>query len=122
MRRLPAVVPAFLLAIALGVAVAACGGSADVPASVAPAPSGLESPVEGVPIDIDAEGFTKVLAFTLRMDDGAQVLFRMGTIENAAQFPPNHLAEHLAGSTRIRVFFRRDGSDLVAYRLEDVTP
>lgn len=88
--------------------------------SAAPgSPGPLTSPVEGVPIDIEAEGFTQVTAFTIRTDDGAQLRFRMGPLENATRFPPTHLAEHLAGSTKIVVFFRPEGSDEVAYRLED---
>jgi hypothetical protein len=82
-------------------------------------PGTLTSPVEGVPIDIEAEGFTQVTAFTLRTDDGRQLRFVLGPLENATEFPPTHLAEHLAGSTRIVVYFRPDGSDEVAYRLED---
>ena len=82
-------------------------------------PSALVSPVEGVPIDIEAEGFTEVTAFTIRTDDGQQLRFAMGQLENPTEFPPTHLAEHLAGSTRIVVFFRPEGSDQVAYRLED---
>jgi outer membrane lipoprotein SlyB len=83
------------------------------------APEALTSPVEGVPIDIEAEGFTQVTAFTIRTDDGQQLRFVMGQLENATEFPPTHLAEHLAGSTRIIVFFRPEGGDQVAYRLED---
>jgi outer membrane lipoprotein SlyB len=82
-------------------------------------PGALVSPVEGVPIDIEAEGFTQVTAFTIRTDDGQQLRFVLGPLENPTQFPPTHLAEHLAGSTRIVVFFRPEGSDEVAYRLED---
>ena len=84
------------------------------------APGALTSPVEGVPIDIEAEGFTEVTAFTIRTDDGQQLRFVMGQLENATEFPPTHLAEHLAGSTRIVVYFRPEGRDQVAYRLEDV--
>jgi hypothetical protein len=83
------------------------------------APGALTSPVEGVPIDIEAEGFTRVTAFTIRTDDGQQLRFVLGQLENPTEFPPTHLAEHLAGSTRIVVYFRPDGSDEVAYRLED---
>ena len=82
-------------------------------------PGALTSPVEGVPIDIEAEGFTEVTAFTIRTDEGQQLRFVMGKVENATEFPPTHLAEHLAGSTRIVVYFRPEGSDEVAYRLED---
>ncbi len=82
----------------------------------------LSSPVEGVPIDIDTEGFSDVAAFTIRTLDGSAVTFTMGILENGAEFPPNHLAEHLAGSTPVRVFFRRDGAEAVVYRLEDAEP
>ena len=58
-------------------------------------------------------------AFTLRTNSGQQVTFRIGTLENGDLFPPGHLAEHLATSSPVRVFFRQDGADLVAYRLED---
>ncbi|HEX5828235.1 MAG TPA: hypothetical protein VFY23_11980 [Candidatus Limnocylindrales bacterium] len=113
---LPSIVAA-LLALALLASVVACGTSA---ASVAPVPSGLTSPVEGVPIDIDAEGFSKVTAFVIRTAEGEQLRFAMGRLENAVDFPPNHLAEHLAASTRIRVFFRDENGVPTAYRLEDV--
>ena len=113
------------LAALVVVALAGCvpGDAAsthDHSASPAPgSPGALTSPVEGVPIDIEAEGFTKVTAFTLRTDDGQQLRFVMGQLENPTEFPPGHLAEHLAGSTRIVVYFRPEGSDEVAYRLED---
>lgn len=122
MRRALGLASAIAFALLLVVALAACGGSSDAPASVAPLPSGLASPVEGVPIDIDAEGFTKVRSFTLRTDDGRQLVFAMGPLENAVDFPPNHLAEHLAASTRIRVFFRDENGTPTAYRIEDVLP
>ena len=118
---------AFTLSALAVVALAGCqpGGAAstDAPStSVVPgSPVALVSPVEGVPIDIDAEGFTKITAFTIRTDDGQQLRFRMGPLENATEFPPTHLAEHLAGSTRILVSFRPEGSDEVAYRIEDAT-
>lgn len=119
-RRVP--LPALLLlAAALVVlAVAACGSPA--PATVAPLPSGVASPVVGVPIDIDAAGFTSVKSFTIRTDDGRELTFAMAPLENAVEFPPNHLAEHLAASTKIRVFFRDQNGAPTAYRLEDVTP
>jgi hypothetical protein len=111
------------LAAAIGVASIATGGCGPAPTPI-PSAAGssqgaLTSPVEGVPIDIEAEGLTQVTAFTIRTDDGEQLRFVLGPLENATQFPPGHLAEHLAGSTRIKVFFRPEGGDEVAYRLED---
>jgi hypothetical protein len=75
-----------------------------------------------VPIDIETEGFSNVDAFRIRTLDGSEITFTMGTLENGVEFPPNHLAEHLAGSTPVRVFFRREGGEAVVYRLEDAEP
>jgi hypothetical protein len=92
--------------------------------STTPAPSGslapLVSPVTGVLTHIESEGLTKVMAFTLRTADGRETRFEIGVLENGAQFPPGHLAEHMANASPVRVFFRDDGAGtLVAYRLED---
>ncbi|MEW6223054.1 MAG: hypothetical protein AB1627_00345 [Chloroflexota bacterium] len=77
------------------------------------------SPVSGVLVHIDATGLSEVTGFTLRLDDGRSFEFLVGTLENGVEFPPGHLAEHLATSTPVRVSFRVDGTNLVAYRLED---
>jgi hypothetical protein len=112
---------AIALAALAVVALAGCvpGDGAAHDHSGSPSAGALTSPVEGVPIDIEAEGFTQVTAFTLRTGDGQQLRFLLGQLENPTEFPPGHLAEHLAGSTRIVVYFRPEGSDQVAYRLED---
>ena len=55
----------------------------------------------------------------LRTDDGQDYDFTIGILENGDQFPPGHLAEHLATSSPVRVFFRDEGGNLVVYRLED---
>jgi hypothetical protein len=60
-----------------------------------------------------------VSGFTLRLATGRQITFRLGKLENGAEFPPGHLAEHMATSAPIRVYFRPQGSDLVVYRIED---
>ena len=116
----PARASALALAL-LVVALAGCvpGDGAAHDHSSSASAGALTSPVEGVPIDIEAEGFTEVTAFTLRTDDGQQLRFEIGPLENPTEFPPTHLAEHLAGSTRIVVFFRPQGSEQVAYRMED---
>jgi hypothetical protein len=130
--RLPAGLPVVGVLVVLAiVALAACGvagtsggagGSPSVVPSVgSPRSSGsLVSPIVGVPIHLDTQGFTQVKAFTLRMDDGSEATFAMGPLENATQFPPNHIAEHLAGSTKVKVFFRDEGGTPTAYRIEDV--
>lgn len=93
------------------------GTSAEAPASI---PAAIPaSPVRGVLLGIDAAGLSEVTGFTLRLDDGRSFEFLIGTLENGVEFPPGHLAEHMATSTPIRVSFRVDGTSLVAYRLED---
>jgi hypothetical protein len=114
-------VRALVLASLVAVALVACEpSSTPAPATAVPgSPAALVSPIEGVPIDIEAEGFSKVNAFTIRTEDGRQLRFVLGPLDNPTEFPPQHLAEHLAGSTTIRVYFRPQGPDEVAYRLED---
>lgn len=87
----------------------ASGSAAAVPAS----------PVTGVLTDITSAGLSQVSAFRIRLDDGTELSFRIGVLENGAEFPPGHLAEHLASSLPVRVFFRVEGADLVVYRIED---
>ncbi len=128
-----------VVAVAVGLLVAACGGgptptpgvvataSLSVPDTATPAATDLPShevtdlasPVTGVLTHIDATGLSSVSEFTLRLDDGRLVTFRIGLLDNGDQFPPGHLAEHLATSAPVRVYFRREGSDLVVFRLED---
>ncbi len=113
----------------LAVAIAACGGAADPTpdpaggASPGPAlrgsPVTVVSPVVGQLVKLDSAGLTKVTGFRLRTDDGSQLDFRIGILENGAAFPPGHLAEHMALSTPVRVFFRDEGGERVVYRLED---
>ena len=87
-----------LATLLLLVMLAACSpGPSSKPEPVATAPRDLTSPVEGVLIDIETEGFSNVDAFTIRTLDGSEITFTMGTLENGVEFPPNHLAEHLAG-------------------------
>jgi hypothetical protein len=102
-------------------------GSIEAPASGSPAtpsvppatPLDLASPVEGVLVDIDSAGLADVDGFSVRLGDGRTIAFRMGILENGDEFPVGHLAEHLATSAPVRVFFRTEGPDLVVYRIED---
>ncbi len=97
-------------------------GSASLGPAISGAPAGGElpaSPVTGVVTDIEATGLTSVAAITLRTADGVQTVFRIGLLENGAEFPPGHLSEHMATSSPVRVFFREEGGEMVVYRLED---
>lgn len=69
--------------------------------------------------DVEAEGLTEISAFTVRTSGGDEVPFVVGALENGTEFPPSHLAVHLADAYPVRVSFRPDGDSLVAYRLED---
>lgn len=73
----------------------------------------------GIVVNVDAVSLTDVRGFTLRTPDGRTVVFRIGALENGAEFPPGHLGEHVATATPIRVTFRDEGGGLVAVRLED---
>jgi hypothetical protein len=124
---------ALALVLATAALVAACGpaatptpgpidsGSLGAPASIVPSAAGGPpvSPVAGVLTGIDSTGLTQVTGFTLRTNDGRTIEFKLGNLENGNQFPPGHLAEHLATSSPVLVYFRPQGADLVVYRLED---
>lgn len=73
----------------------------------------------GVVTDVDAASLTDVRGFTIRTPDGRTVAFRIGVLENGAQFPPGHLGEHAATATPIRVTYREESGVLVAVRLDD---
>jgi hypothetical protein len=120
-------------AVVLGLVVAACGGAADTPpvAAFTPPPRGSasataaaseevpRSPVAGNVTSIDSTGLTEVKGFTLRTVGGEDLAFVIGTLENGDEFPPGHLAEHMAAAAPIYVYFRVENGVLVVYRLED---
>ena len=103
-------------------AVGGCG-AIDVATTTAPPPGSLAplvSPVTGVLTHIDSQGLSKVTGFVLRTPDGRETTFEIGILENGDQFPPGHLAEHMANTSPVKVWFRDDGAGrLVVYRLED---
>ncbi len=51
--------------------------------------------------------------------DGRTVEFRIGQLENGAQFPPGHLGVHQADAVPVRVTYRDENGEHVAIRLED---
>jgi len=88
-------------------------------ATPGPSEPALDSPVTGVLTHLDTAGLSAVAGFTMRLDDGREIAFKLGVLENGDQFPPGHLGEHLATAEPVRVFFRKNGRDLVVYRIED---
>lgn len=82
--------------------------------------TGPEGRVEvGVVTGVESVSLTEVRAFTLRTADGRTVRLEVGRLENAAEFPPAHLAEHRATGQPVRVSYRLAGDVPVAFRLED---
>lgn len=117
MRRLAAPLLAMVAAAAL---LAGCGGPDPsgpgwtlAPGAVAPS-----SPVEGVVVRVETTGLNDFRGFRLRTDEGDVHVFTLGRLENAAEFPPSHLPEHMANADRLRVFFRVEDEALVAWRIE----
>ena len=126
-------VPAALVLAASALLGACAGGSGASPtgpvaspaAPGSPGPSASAamavpaSPVTGVVIKVDSAGLDKVTGFSLRTDAGQTLALSIGILENGAQFPPGHLAEHLATAVPVRAWFTDEGGKLVVYRIED---
>ena len=77
--------------------------------------------VVGVIVGVDSAGLDQVKGFTLRTTDQRSLVFMIGDLENGAEFPPGHLVEHQATAQPVRVWYRTEGSEKVAVRLEDAT-
>jgi hypothetical protein len=91
-------------------------------AATSPAPTLPPSPIEGVVVSVDAASLSDVHGFRLRTKDGAVYRLKLGTLQNATEFSPSHLAEHQATSSPIRAWYLLDGATPVVYRLEDAAP
>jgi hypothetical protein len=111
---------AFVLAMLVAAAIAACGPAASP--TVGPVGSLPPSPVDGVVVHIDSAGLADVKGFDLRLTDGTILGFTLGPLENGAQFAPGHLSEHEATGIPVRVFYRVANGIPVVYRLEDAPP
>jgi hypothetical protein len=100
----------------IGLAIAVLALGAVVVSAFGQAPRQTET---GLVIAVDSSGLTDVRGFTIRTDDGRTVVFRIGVLENGAQFPPGHLLEHRATGVKIVVTYRQGNGELVAIRLDD---
>ena len=114
-----------LLLAAFVLFVAVAGGAAIALSSTdvrdPSAPSGASAAV-GVITHVDSVSLEEVTGITLRTNDGQAIDFVVGPLENASEFPPGHLAEHQATAAPVRVWYRMDGSDRIAIRIEDALP
>ena len=75
--------------------------------------------VDGVIVAVRSEGLDRVNGFDLRTLDQGTIAFTVGDLENGTEFPPGHLVEHQSTAQPVRVWFRTEGGDRVAIRLED---
>jgi len=73
----------------------------------------------GVVIAVDSTSLTNVKGFTIRTADGRTVAFTLGPLENASQFAPGHLNEHVATAVPVLVTYRDKNGQRVVVRLED---
>ena len=111
-----------LFALVLVAVIAITGGAALLLSDTSmfdPDGSSDVAAVEGVVVAVDSAGLTDVRGFTLRVAGGETMAFRLGELENATDFPPGHLAEHQATAAPIRVWYRTEGDERYAVRLED---
>ena len=88
----------------------------DATASVVPS---VTQEMTGVVVAIDGESLTDVRGFTLRRPGGELVEFSLRALENPSHLPPGHLAEHQATAAPVRVWWRMDGSERLAIRVDD---
>lgn len=75
----------------------------------------------GVVVGVDSRGLSDVRGFTLRRPGGELVEFGLRALQNATEFAPSHLAEHQAMADPVRVWWRMEGSERLAIKLEDAT-
>jgi hypothetical protein len=118
-RNLFAIVLVAVIALSGGAALILGGGSSPTPAATPPAGT---TEVVGVVVAVDSQGLGDVRGFTLRRSGGEELGFSLAALENGTQFPPGHLAEHLADAAPVRVWYRESGGERLALWLEDAPP
>lgn len=103
--------------VALALLLGACTSGATPASTATPEPR----TVEGIVLSVEAGSSpAEVPGFTLRTDAGETLEFRVGALEvGGAAFPAAHLREHQAAGHPIRVGYREESGQLVAFRLED---
>jgi hypothetical protein len=117
-RRRPLLVALLVGVGTIGILVLLAVSQLIEPLPPAPTPD-VSSPVDGVIVSVDASSLSDVRGFVLRTSGGFAFDFALGRLENAGEFSPGHLAEHLLTSEPVRAFFRIEGGKRVVYRLED---
>lgn len=74
----------------------------------------------GFVVDVQSTSLTQITSFTLRAEEGTELVFRVGALDlNGGGFPGTHLREHMINNQPVAVAFALDGDDRVATRLVD---
>ena len=106
-----------LVVAAAGAAVVFLGGGGP---AASPIPSGTQE-LSGVIVAVDSAGLGDVRGVTIRTADGTLVDFSLERLQNGAEFPPGHLAEHQATAEAVSIrYVERDGVRL-ALRIDDAS-
>jgi hypothetical protein len=111
-----------LFALVLVVVVAATGGAALLLSDTTMLdPDGPPDTtrVEGVIVAVDGSSLANIRGFTLRQKGGETLDLQLGELENGAVFPPGHLAEHQATAQPVVVYYRMEGNERFAVRIDD---
>lgn len=111
-----------LFAVVLVVVVAVTGGAAlllSETSLLGPDGPPVTTRVDGVVVAVDGSGLADIRGFTLRRPGGETLEFSIGELENPVEFPPGHLAEHQATAQPVAVYYRLEGNERFAIRLED---
>lgn len=96
------------LLLLLAIALAACG----------PAPQ----TAAGFVVDVKSTSLTEIQSFTMRTQDGQELVLKVGPLElDGGAFPAGHLRQHMALNQAVAVAYRVEGGERVAYRLADAT-
>lgn len=105
------------VAIVAATAVAAIMLSVTSPAEPEPGDETIDA--VGVVVAVDGQTLDDIQGFTLRVEGGELIDFSLSELENAAEFPPGHLAEHQATAEPVRVWYTTEADENLAIRLED---
>jgi len=75
--------------------------------------------VSGVIVAVDSRGLADVRGFTVRLDGGSTMDFRLDRLQTSTTFPPGHFAEHQATAEPVKVWYEDDAGVHFALRVED---
>ncbi|MCI0582693.1 MAG: hypothetical protein L0227_07330 [Chloroflexi bacterium] len=80
------------------------------------------SSTTGVVVAVESTSLTEVTAFTIRESGGRTQRFVVGGLQNATEFPPGHLVEHIASGVPVIVTWLEEDGVATAIRIVDGPP